>query len=101
MLGAEGVGKTLFIQRVLDLKTAPPIAMSARKVTVNETSYMVRLVEILFDEVKIAENDSISWPDTINDLAMPRIDGAYVLYDVTNKDSLDKIPEMLSKYSAR
>lgn len=96
VLGARKVGKSTFIQRILDLKLPSSNAMSARKLAIDGHLYMVRLVELPFDDIDVDNGDCISWPDTISDLAMPRIDGAYVLYDVTNKESLTLVPETLS-----
>ena len=46
----------------------------------------------------IDEDDlTVNWPETIGDKMMPRIDGALVLYDITDDSSLEGIPEMLSE----
>lgn len=97
VLGASRVGKTTFIMNTLDLRTPPNSAFNTRKMAIDEHVYLVRLVELPFDDIPdLANDDGICWPDTIDDLATPRIDGAYVLYDVTNRESLSPIPEMLS-----
>lgn len=99
VLGAAGVGKTTFVQRILELKARPASAFSARKMAIDGVIYLVRLVEIPFDDIDIGDDEGITWPDTIDDLATPRIDGAFALYDVMNQETLAKIPEMLSQSS--
>ena len=43
------------------------------------------------------DDDSVSWPETIEDKLMPKIDGAMTLYDITDRTSLVNVPEMLSE----
>jgi hypothetical protein len=59
--------------------------------------YLVRLLELPIEDVDIDDDDTVTWPDTIEDKVMPRIDGAITLYDVQDKDTFDDIPEVLSE----
>jgi hypothetical protein len=96
VLGAAGVGKTTFVQRMLELRNRPTSAFSARKMAIDNNIYLVRLVELPFDDITIDDDEAILWPDTIEDLATPRIDGAFTMYDVMNQNTLAKVPEILS-----
>jgi hypothetical protein len=68
--------------------------------TIDGTPYLVRFLEINFNDVHVGERSIIKWPETIHDFATPRIDAAVTLYDVTHHESLGKVPEMLSWYPA-
>ncbi|KAK8217181.1 hypothetical protein M8818_001433 [Zalaria obscura] len=94
VLGAPGVGKSTFIQLALDLPT--PASLGARKIPLNGSSCLVRLLELPFDEVDIDEDDIISWPDRIEQRKMPRVDGAMTLYDVSDRKSFEQVPEVLT-----
>lgn len=43
------------------------------------------------------DDETLIWPETIDDKMMPRIDGVLVLYDIKDASSLENVPEMLSK----
>jgi ABC-type Fe3+ transport system substrate-binding protein len=64
---------------------------------IDDGYYIVRYLEMSFNDILIGDRNSIKWPETIDDLATPRIDGAVTIYDVTNQESLARVPEMLSQ----
>lgn len=97
VIGAEGVGKSTFVQKALDLPHLPPSQVVERKIPIDGTVYLVRLLELPMDDVDIDDDDKVSWPDTIEHNVMPSVDGALTLYDVNDKDSLEHVPEMLSE----
>ncbi|KAF2470591.1 ras GEF [Lindgomyces ingoldianus] len=99
VLGARGTGKSSFIRRALNLPDAPPSAIFTRKMTIDGGYYIVRFLELCFSEVHIGGRNSINWPDTIDNLARPRIDGVITIYDVTSHESLAQVPEMLNAIS--
>ncbi|KAF2658384.1 ras GEF [Lophiostoma macrostomum CBS 122681] len=99
VLGARGSGKSLFIRRALNIPSTVPSAICTRKMTIDGGYYIVRFLEMTFNEVQIGHRNAIKWPETIDDLATPRIDGAITIYDVTNRDSLAPVPEMLNVLS--
>ncbi|KAK4985856.1 hypothetical protein LTR66_008054 [Elasticomyces elasticus] len=99
VVGARGVGKSTFVLRALDLPMPVSCAVAARQIPINGSTYLVRLLEVPFDNVELQDDDTIKWPDTIDDLVMPRIDGTVTMYDVNNKESLALIPEMLNAIS--
>lgn len=98
ILGARGVGKSTFIQKALDVSYPSTSRAAERKIHVKESDYFVRLLEVALDDVDWDEDDeTVIWPETIEDKMMPRIDGTLVLYDIKDKNSLENVPEMLSK----
>ncbi|KAI7006312.1 ras GEF, partial [Hortaea werneckii] len=96
VIGAEGVGKSTFVQRALDLPRLPDSQAAERKLPVDDGEYLVRLLELPIDDVYVDDDDTVGWPDTIGDKMLPRIDGAITLYDVQDKDSFADIPEVLT-----
>lgn len=99
VLGARGTGKSSFIRRALNLAQPVTSAISSRKMKIDEGYYIVRFMEINFNDIHIGERNSIKWPETVDNYATPRVDGAVTVYDVTNQESLARVPEMLSQYS--
>ncbi|KAL1632479.1 hypothetical protein SLS56_003557 [Neofusicoccum ribis] len=96
VIGDNGVGKTRFIDRAFDLRSRTQTRTATRKMSIDGTVYTVRLVEIPFEELDIEHDDRICWPDRIDDSPAPRIDGALMLYDVMNQESLAQVPGMLN-----
>ena len=91
VLGARGTGKSVFIRRALNLPNTVTSAICTRKMTIDGGYFVVRFLEMSFNEIHIGDRNDIKWPETIDNLATPRID------DVTNQESLAKVPEMLSQ----
>jgi ABC-type Mn2+/Zn2+ transport system ATPase subunit len=100
VIGARGSGKSTFIRRALGLPEASTTANCSRRMTIDGTPYMVRFLEMAFSDVHVGDRSIIKWPETVHDFATPRMHAAVTLYDVTNHESLGKVPEMLSRYPA-
>ncbi|OMP85532.1 Ras guanine nucleotide exchange factor A [Diplodia seriata] len=96
VIGDSAVGKTRFIDRAFDLRTRSHARTATRKMSIDGTVYTVRLVEVPFEELDIEHDDRICWPEKIDDMPAPRIDGALMLYDVMNQESLAQVPGMLN-----
>jgi GTPase SAR1 family protein len=96
VIGAPATGKSCFIRKALGLPENTPPTLCHRKWTIEGTPYVVRFFELRFDDIHVSERGSIEWPKTIQDMVVARVDGAITMYDVTNQDSLAKVPEMLS-----
>ena len=99
VIGVHDAGKSSFIRRALNLQNTTSSNIASRKMLIDGVSYIVRLLELSFSEIYIEEGNCIKWPDTIDDYATPRIDGAITVYDVMNPQSLERVPETLSQYS--
>ncbi|OCL08956.1 ras GEF, partial [Glonium stellatum] len=96
VIGAHGVGKSSFIRRALSPQSITSPNIGSRKMLIDGASYVVRLLELSFSEIYTGEGNCIKWPDTIDDYATPRIDGAVMIYDVTSMESLDRVPDTLN-----
>lgn len=98
VLGADGVGKSTFVEKALDVPYPVASRAAERKISVKGSDYIVRLLEVSIDDVDWDDDDeTVVWPEAIDDKTMPRIDGALVLYDIVDASSLEKVPQMLSK----
>lgn len=98
VVGAQGAGKSTFTRRALNLQNATS-AISSRKMAVDGYAYVVRLLELACNDIEIGEGNCVNWPEMIDDIAMPRIDGVVTIYDVTSQASLAQVPEILNALS--
>ncbi|KAG9383605.1 ras guanyl-nucleotide exchange factor [Pyrenophora tritici-repentis] len=96
VIGARGSGRSTFIRRALGLPDAATTSNCSRTIAIDGSPYLVRFLEMMADDVHLTERCIIKWPETVHDSVTPRIDAAVILYDVTNSDSLGKVPDMLS-----
>jgi hypothetical protein len=95
VLGSRRVGKSSFIQKALDLRQNPPTTGSSKKMALDGVVYVVRLLEVLIDDITIDESKKITWPKLFDEENGPTIDGALILYDVTNGESVIEVPNVL------
>jgi hypothetical protein len=95
VLGAQGVGKSTFIQNSFDLRSPSPSAFAVQKMSLDDVVYLVRLVEMSLDAIVITENNRINWPKSLKGIEVPPVDGVLALYDVTNQQSITGIPDLL------
>lgn len=94
VVGNAEVGKSAFIRHALDLQS-PVSGIVSSKVLSNGSSYHLHLLEIP-QEAVILKSDRIVWPTGNEFNASPDIDGVLCLYDVSNRDSLEGLPRLLS-----
>ncbi len=59
--------------------------------------YIVRLFEVMINDITIDDNTEITWPKLSDVQSPPSIDGVLVLYDVTNGKSIIEVPEVLGQ----
>ena len=97
VLGTSGVGKSTFVQCAFDLKQPPSSPISSKKVSLEGALIRVKLLEVQLNDVEISEDQRVEWPQRLGEQIMPRIDGALVLYDVMEQNSILQIPEALSE----
>ncbi|KAF7511909.1 hypothetical protein GJ744_003142 [Endocarpon pusillum] len=95
VLGSRRVGKSTFIQRALDLRESPPRAWSSKRMSLDGVIYIVRLCELMINDITITDSTKITWPKLLSEEGPPSIDGILVLYDVTNEESVIEIPHVL------
>ncbi|KAK1237719.1 hypothetical protein MKX07_003555 [Trichoderma sp. CBMAI-0711] len=96
IIGAIGVGKSTFVQRILGLSRPPISTASSVRISVDSASYMITLLELDLDSFELNTPQPIQWPKQINGHIVPRVDAALVLYDVTNQDTIRELPQTLA-----
>ena len=94
VIGSAGVGKSTFMQRSLDLKAFPRSPITSKKVSLEGSISVVRLIELDVTEISIID-DALRWPKVIDGYPVPRIDGLLLLYDVLNYATFDALPAVL------
>ncbi|KAK8107160.1 ras guanine nucleotide exchange factor domain-containing protein [Apiospora kogelbergensis] len=95
-IGANGVGKSHFIQRAIGLTKAPGPQPTAARVFIDNVPYAVTLFELDLEYFDVNPERQIQWPRQIGGTMMPPIDGVLLLYDVMNKESIMELPQTLT-----
>ncbi|QSZ33268.1 hypothetical protein DSL72_002856 [Monilinia vaccinii-corymbosi] len=95
-IGSNGVGKSTLIQRALGLRSLPNSIASSLRMSVDEVGYIVTLIELDLESFDIIPDRRIQWPKQINGHIVPRMDGALLLYDVMNRESIAELPQTLN-----
>lgn len=96
-MGASGSGKSTFIRCALDLRTRSHQLVSSKKVSLEGSIFLLRLLKINVNDVELAPGHRSHWPERVGDVPTPRIDGVLVLYDVTDESSIDQIPDLVGE----
>lgn len=97
VIGSAGVGKSTLIQRALGLRTLPSSIASSLRMSVDNVVYTVSLIELDLESFDINPDRRIQWPKQIGGNIVPRMDGALLLYDVMNRESIAELPTTLSE----
>ena len=90
------MGKSTLIQRALGLRALPTASASSQRMSVDNVLYTVSLIEIELESFDFNPERRIQWPKQINGHIVPRMDGALLLYDVMNRESIQELPQTLS-----
>src|SRR3569833_2601453 len=97
VIGANGVGKSAFIQRALRMPRPPTTNLNAMRLDVEGIPHIATLIELDLEYFDVDPTQPIRWPKQISGHLVPRIDGTLILYDVMNKESIKDLPPALSK----
>ena len=97
VVGSSKAGKSVFIQRALDLKRSSSAITNCKKMSLEGQIFLINLVEMQLDEIGIGEDETICWPQIHAIERIPSVDGVLALYDVTERSSISLIPKFLSK----
>lgn len=95
IIGADGVGKSAFIQRALRLPRTPGASLTSLRQDVDGIPHDVTLVELDLEVIDVDSSQPIQWPKQVDGHMVPRMDGALILYDVTNKESIRDLPQTM------
>ncbi|KAK6084551.1 RasGEF domain-containing protein [Seiridium cupressi] len=96
VIGANGVGKSNFIQRAMSLSRPPGSQPSTARINIEHVSYAVTLFELDLEYFDFDPDKQIQWPRQVGGALMPAIHGVLLLYDVMNRDSIIELPQTLT-----
>ncbi|KAL4989535.1 ras guanine nucleotide exchange factor domain-containing protein [Aspergillus falconensis] len=99
VVGGDKVGKTTFIQSALEMKHPLTARSTTKKMSLDGTVYIVRLVEVHVDEISFDGSGRLRWPLLGND-SPPRVDGALLLYDANRPNSHPETSKLLETFVA-
>jgi len=97
IIGSAGVGKSTLVQRAFGLQRPPTAITSSLRMSVDNVVYTVSLIELDLESFDIIADRKIQWPKQINGHIVPRMDGALLLYDVMNRESIAELPQTYSE----
>jgi hypothetical protein len=95
VVGQDNAGKSSFIKCALDMKNTPSSFLTKKKMSLDGSVYMVRLLEIDLQKVTLSQDQSIVWPRLEKDAAPPVVDGVLLLHDATQPDNFDEAKELI------
>lgn len=99
IVGAPNVGKSTFIKHFFALPGIPVYPTVTRSILIDGIMHSVRMIEVCIEDIGVEEDDdSITWPDWVNNLSIPSIDAVLTLYDVGDKTTFDDVPGILSEW---
>ncbi|KAJ5308793.1 hypothetical protein N7508_004172 [Penicillium antarcticum] len=88
VVGEENAGKSSFVRCALDMKSSPVAPLNRKKMSLDGSVYIVRLLEVDLTQIQFDQENNVLWPRTGRDRAAPAIDGVLVLHDATKPDRL-------------
>ncbi|KAK6359336.1 hypothetical protein TWF696_000497 [Orbilia brochopaga] len=94
VLGMENSGKSTFIQKYSGSKRMPINGVSQRAYRLDDLRYVVRLVEMDLNALDI-RNQNFTWPSLHDGTEIMTADGILVIFDVTDRSSVDKVPDVI------
>lgn len=100
VVGEDDAGKSSFIKCALDMKSAPPSFSTKKKMSLDGSVYMVRLLEIDLKQVVIDQDKQIIWPRLGRDNAAPIVDGVLLLHDSTRPEKLSETSELTGTFNS-
>jgi hypothetical protein len=100
VLGADGVGKSMFRRCALDLTKPAPSPSSSKKMSLEGDVFHITLLELPLAAVDVSDALTITWPRTVAGVDVPPIDGVLALFDVTDRRSIEDMPCLLRESSS-
>lgn len=100
VIGATGVGKSSFVQRVLGLQRPSMSNTSSVRMAVDNLTHFVTLLELDLEYFELSPTQPIQWPKQMNGHIVPRVDAALILYDVMEKESIRDLPQTVGTCTA-
>ncbi|KAL4963840.1 putative Ras guanyl-nucleotide exchange factor RasGEF [Aspergillus stella-maris] len=99
VIGPDGVGKTTFIQSALEMKTPLTTRSTTKKMSLDGSVYVVRLVKIQSDEISMGSDGRLRWPQLGSD-SPSSVEGALLLHDATRPTARLETLKMIDALAA-
>lgn len=99
IIGANGVGKSAFLQQALKMSRPASQLVTFNWTEPDGSQHTVNMFEVDLEAFDLGMDEPIRWPRQVNGMLTPRIDGTLVLYDVMNKESISSLPQTISSLS--
>ncbi|KAI1210324.1 ras GEF [Annulohypoxylon truncatum] len=96
VIGANGVGKSHFIQRAMSLPRVPGPNPTTARINIDNVPYAVTLFELDLEYFDVDPDRQIKWPKQMGGAIVPSVNGVLLLYDVTNRESIIELPQTLN-----
>ncbi|KAI0385333.1 ras GEF [Hypomontagnella monticulosa] len=96
VIGANGVGKSHFIQRAMSLPRVPGPNPTTARINIDNVPYAVTLFELDLEYFDVDPDRQIKWPKQMGGAILPRVNGVLLLYDVMNRESIIELPQTLN-----
>ncbi|KAI3327990.1 ras GEF [Xylariaceae sp. AK1471] len=96
VIGANGVGKSHFIQKAMSLARTPGPNPTTARIAVDNVPYAVTLFELDLEYFDVDPHRQVQWPKQMGGTILPRVNGVLILYDVMNRDSIIELPQTLN-----
>ncbi|KAI1376104.1 ras GEF [Hypoxylon crocopeplum] len=96
VIGANGVGKSHFIQRAMSLPRVPGANPTTARINIDNIPYAVTLFELDLEYFDVDPDRQIKWPKQMGGAILPRVNGVLLLYDVMNRESIIELPQTLN-----
>ncbi|KKK24373.1 hypothetical protein ARAM_000857 [Aspergillus rambellii] len=98
VVGGDRVGKTAFIESALEMKRPLSSRSTTKKMSLDGTVYVVRLLEMHSREISLTSDGKVQWPRLGND-SPQMVDGVLLLHDATRPETLPEMVEMLENFA--
>lgn len=80
------------------MKNTPSSFSTKKKMSLDGSVYMVRLLEIDLQQVTFSQDKRIVWPQLEKDTAAPVVDGVLLLHDATHPDNFSEAKELIGMF---
>jgi hypothetical protein len=101
VIGAEGVGKSTFIQQLRRATRPSGLNITTLRQELDGAPYLVTLVELDLEGIELDPNQPVHWPKQIGGYMVPRMDGALILYDGLNEETMRELPPIMGECLSR
>ncbi|KAL8697001.1 MAG: hypothetical protein Q9224_002513 [Gallowayella concinna] len=101
VIGTPGSGKSTFVQHALDLKKCSKGSPSTKKVSLEGVVSLLHIHEFNIFDIDITPEGLPQWPHMLGQDTPSQIDGAMIVYSISDASSTSPIPRLLPRLPRR